>query len=230
VEVRGHSTRIDFLLHQISWDGAGVTRFLAAECKRANPALSNWCFARAKYLRRDLEDDRRPIVEHVRFDGTNFSSEPQALGYGREVYALGYEVRADQKGDGAPGRGAIEEACGQILRGVNGLVHLLRAAPHLLCMNKPVPIIPVVFTTANLWTTAVDVGDADLNTGELTGESPVEPASWLWFRYNMSPGLRHDLPSTGVEHEVGRLVEQWFTRGVAIVSPSGVDEFLSSEL
>jgi hypothetical protein len=162
VEVRGHSTRIDFLLHQTSWDGAGATRFLAAECKRANPALSNWCFARARYLRRNLEDDRSPIIEHVRYDGGNFLSEPKAFSHGREVYALGYEVRADKKGDGPPGRGAIEEACGQVLRGVNGLVQLLRAAPHLLYVNHPVPIIPVVFTTANLWTTTVDLGSADL--------------------------------------------------------------------
>jgi hypothetical protein len=229
VEVRGQSTRIDILLHQIECDGGAPARFLVAECKRANPALSNWCFARTTYLRRNLEDDRSPFAEHVRYDGTTFSSEPQTLSHGRKVYALGYEVRADHKGDGPPGRGAIEEACGQVLRGVNGFVQLLRTAPHLMRPNRQVPIIPVVFTTANLWITHADLATADLHSGALASDVHVEQAPWLWYRYHMSPGLRHDLPSAGVPHDVGRSVERWFSRGVAIVSPSGIDEFLSTE-
>jgi hypothetical protein len=229
-EVRGQGTRIDFLLHQNSWNNRGPTRFLVAECKRANPALSNWCFARTKYIHRGLDEDYRPLIEHVRFDGQEFTSQTQGLGSSKSIFNLAYEVRSDNKGEGAPGRGAIEEACGQLLRGVNGLVHLLRDASHLLSLNHPTPLVPVVFTTANLWTTEADISEADLTSGELAAELTVQPAEWIWYRYHMSPGLRHDIPAVGIEHELGELVERWFTRTVAIVSPAGIDSFLSASL
>jgi hypothetical protein len=228
VEVRGQSTRIDIVLHQNTWDQRGAKSFLVAECKRANPALANWCFAQTRYLRRGLDRDTQPLVDHVKFDGITFSSETGSLSYNQVIYSLAYEVRSDQRGEGAPGRGAIEEACGQILRGANGLVHLLRDAPHLLYVNHPTPLIPVVFTTANLWTTDEDVSLADLTSGELSSDLALKPADWVWYRYNMSPGLRHDLPQGGIEHELGRLAERWFTRTVAIVSATGVDAFLTT--
>lgn len=229
VEVRGHATRIDFLLHKRMWTGAGVAQFLVAECKRANPALSNWCFVKSKFLRRNLEVDREPIVETVQSDGNDVRSEARKLNSRGEVYALGYEVRADQKGEGGPGRGAIEEACGQVLRGANGLVNLLRVAPDFLVENNPTPLIPVVFTTANLWTSDADLSDADISSGELTADLAVQSVPWVWYRYHMSPGLRHDIPATGGVREIGEMVERLFVRTVAIVSPSGIDAFLTAE-
>ncbi|HEX6370321.1 MAG TPA: hypothetical protein VF006_15480 [Longimicrobium sp.] len=229
VEVRGHSTRIDFLLHKRSWMQNGVAQFLIAECKRANPALSNWCFARSKFLRRNLEVDREPIVETVHFDGQDFTSEAQKLSSRGEVYALGYAVRADKKGEGNPGRDAIEEACGQVLRGVSGFVHLLRSAPRFLIVKNPTPLIPVVFTTANLWTTDAELSEADLSSGELPNDLAVQAVPWVWYRYHMSPGLRHEITATGGVREIGEMVEQLFVRTVAIVSPAGVDAFLTTE-
>jgi hypothetical protein len=41
VEVQGHDTRIDFILKH-----ARLPFYLVAECKRANPSLANWCFAK----------------------------------------------------------------------------------------------------------------------------------------------------------------------------------------
>src|SRR5437867_2805939 len=53
VQIRGAHTRIDFVL--LKRDGK---LRLVSECKRANPALSNWCFARAPYVRRDRTMER----------------------------------------------------------------------------------------------------------------------------------------------------------------------------
>ena len=59
VQVQGVNTKIDFVLQH-----GGTSRhnppqpcYLLAECKRANPALSNWCFVRAPYVYREPSDD-----------------------------------------------------------------------------------------------------------------------------------------------------------------------------
>src|SRR6266567_1778716 len=46
-EVNGNGTRIDFILwtHQTPY-------WLIAECKRVNPSLGDWIFARTQYVRR----------------------------------------------------------------------------------------------------------------------------------------------------------------------------------
>jgi hypothetical protein len=48
VEVQGERTKIDYILQ---WQGE--PKFLVVECKRANPALSHWCFAKATFVRRE---------------------------------------------------------------------------------------------------------------------------------------------------------------------------------
>jgi hypothetical protein len=61
VEVQSSDTKVDFILRRtvgpfIRRDGTASTSrrrplFLVAECKRANPALSDWCFLRAPFTR-----------------------------------------------------------------------------------------------------------------------------------------------------------------------------------
>lgn len=65
VSVGGFDTRIDFILRSqdpsdIYWDC-----FLIAECKRVDPALSNWCFVRTPYVRRNHSE--RVILEKLSF-------------------------------------------------------------------------------------------------------------------------------------------------------------------
>jgi len=52
VEVQGKGTRIDFLLKY-----QGGSAFMVAECKRADPRFSRWCFVRAPFVRRNQERD-----------------------------------------------------------------------------------------------------------------------------------------------------------------------------
>src|SRR4051812_35520208 len=42
VEARGHETRIDVILK-----GTRRSLYIVAECKRVNPALSQWCFVQS---------------------------------------------------------------------------------------------------------------------------------------------------------------------------------------
>jgi len=53
VNLHGKDTRIDIIMRK-----QDTRIYLIGECKRANPALSNWCFARAPYVRRNC---RAPV-------------------------------------------------------------------------------------------------------------------------------------------------------------------------
>lgn len=230
VEVRGVSTRIDFVLRQLDWGRRHTAKYLVGECKRANPALSHWCFAKMPFIRRD-EHQGALVWDEVLAAGFDVSVEASTKGHSDGVYGLAYELRTDSKGEGAPGRGAIEEACGQVIRGVKGLLELLRSTPELLTVNQPTPVVPVIFTTATLWATDTDLAMADLHTGELP-HSPIglKRVPWLWLRYHSSPSLLADLerPSR-VPSDLGSLVEAMYVRCIAIVSPAGIADFLSRE-
>ena len=57
VEVQNAGTRIDFILRRskpnIRISNSERPLFLVAECKRANPALADWCFVRAPFTKRN---------------------------------------------------------------------------------------------------------------------------------------------------------------------------------
>lgn len=229
VEVRGTSTRVDFVLQ---WsENHGTDALLIAECKRANPALADWCFTKAPYIRRDQRDNVMIFDEVQRHPGA-FSVQSCPVPTNSTIYHVGYELRSDKKGEGAPGRGAIEEGCAQALRGMSGLIHLLRSHPEPLIVNRPTRLIPVLFTTALLWTSSVDLGGGDLRTGEIdrTSLPSLQSVPWLWYRYPMSPALTPDISRNELSQDIGNIVEGWFARYVAIVSADGIDSFLVSDL
>jgi hypothetical protein len=174
-------------------------------------------------------------VDVVRVDTVQRHSDRTAtvsgeLGYDRSIYGIGYEVKGEQKGDGAPGRNAIEDACTQVMRGVNGFIELLAAHPTLLPLETPTPIIPAIFTTAKLWVSDVDVGGVELTKGTLEpGAVVVKQVPWLWFRYQPSPGITHGLPKEPATDELSRIADMWYTRCVAVVSADGAADFFAKQ-
>ena len=98
VTVRGVDTRIDFILRAqddtipVYWDC-----FLVAECKRVNPALSDWCFVRTPYVRRNHKE--MVIAEKITFAD---SHSPVSFGQPlfsdlKNTYHLGFEIRSEKK-------------------------------------------------------------------------------------------------------------------------------------
>jgi hypothetical protein len=226
VEVRGHSTRIDFVMR------ASESRLLmVAECKRVNRAYSNWCFVRAPFLRRNTTSNEL-LAERIKFTETNAIVAGGAkLGHKPNVYHLAYEVKSHTPGDsGGPGRGAVEDAAAQVLRGVNGLAEHLARNHTLLGQDRAVFIVPVVFTTASLWTTEVDLSSADLETGKLPDtDLGLKGANWLWYRYHQSPGLKHVVPPDEQRDNLSEMLDYAHARTIAVVSALGIDEFLRTE-
>jgi hypothetical protein len=235
VEVQGSHARIDFVLSKRTDSVPEPVRYLVAECKRADPALGSWLFARAPYVRRG--DTREELlVDSVWNSDNGLFARPQRLDRSSHIYHVAIEIKGNEKGHGqTSGRGAIEEAATQVLRGVNGLLECLADHPEELSTLYPVVFIPVIFTTARLWVTKTDLAAATLADGKVTVKpEDVTERPWLWLQYHASPGIGHEVRRySPVDHPfgrsgVGRLLDVLYARAIAVVGPDGVDDFLTS--
>jgi hypothetical protein len=227
----GQTTHIDFILRSKS----GRT-YIVAECKRADPAKARWCFAHAPYTRRN------PRPKELIFDQFSCNQfglvthTAVAAHADAGVYHLGFELRTGETGDGVGQRGqAINEAVTQVLRGTSGLInHLQDTAPRGPETTQLIRFIPVVITTAQIFVTNADLGEADLQTGNLPLEAvKVEPSDGIWFTHNRSPVLKPKAPSATAFsdfNEFSSALRNEFSRSVAIISAAGIDEFLSLDM
>jgi hypothetical protein len=226
VEARGSGTRIDFVLRR---SGAGVPYFLVAECKRANPALSDWCFVRAPYRYYGEPAVPQLILEHIAFASPGI---PSSFGFGYncvpEDFGIAIEIRSGKEGDKhGVGRGAIEEAATQVIRGLNGFVNNVAGNQSLFGERKLVIFLPVVFTTAKLWVCDARLEEADLRTGNIDlSLSTLRPASWVAFHYPVSPGLKHSVTARKSEQPLWETYVAEHLRTICVVGADAVEEFL----
>ena len=229
VEVQGNGTRIDFILHHRT-----SNLYMLAECKRVNPALSNWCFAKASFVSRG--DDKQTIfVESVNLSeipGSNNFSSVFNFAPSKNIYHIGVEVKNKTDGDpNGSGHGEIEQAATQILRGLNGMVDFFSSNSRLFEQAKKISLFPVIFTTAQLWVSDIDLGSADLANGNIKmSTANLNKVPWLYYQYNQSPGLKHTLESGVEAHDLQKSLYQEYVRTIAIVSASGISDFLSQRI
>ncbi len=239
VEVRGSGTRIDFVLQrQRNKGGAGVSAYyMLAECKRANPAYSDWCFVRAPYTF-FAEKHGHVVLDRARLvDNKNILVEPVEHYMGGEKYAayhIAIEVKGTTEGDrhGSPKGKGIEEAVTQVMRGLNGMLEFLALYPSLFgTSGQSITLVPVIFTTAQLWASDVDLGAGDLYSGNIDiSQLPLRQEPWLLYQYNLSPGLKHTLPTAGKDswyNAMSNIIEREYVRTIAIVSATGIEDFLN---
>jgi hypothetical protein len=240
VAVRGQDTRIDFILRH-----KDRPIYLICECKRANPALNHWCFLRVPYVKRNYGTTEL-ITEGVKY-APEVAAErriitgPKYPGYSDFVYGLAFEMKSEEKGDATgSGRGEIEKAATQVMRGLNGFVEFFSNHPEVLenePSGKPALLVPVIFTTAQVFVTETNVSDADVKTGKLTKDDiGLSDRPWLWYRYHQSPGIRHTLTVIRAlfsargeaDVDVGTVVNEEFARTIAVVNAAGIEAFLNS--
>lgn len=234
VNVQSTDTRIDFILKKISGGGKWRnTTFLLAECKRANPALSNWCFVKAPFTHRNrFGDTENLIIENLLRDEesekiVNFAQQNHRI---NNSYDIGFEIRKNVKGDTSGERGeAIEKAASQILRGMNGFIQTMTKEQHVWKKSYKILFLPVIFTTANLFVSDVDISSSDLQTGEikLTKEQ-IKSVSWLYYQYPMSIGLKHSTNSQNESKDISSLLVNDYLRTIPIVSADGIESFLKT--
>jgi hypothetical protein len=146
---------------------------------------------------------------------------------------LGVELRTPKPGDGGGNRSAINDATTQVLRGTNGLID------HLFGKAAPLPsqgvalFLPVIFTTATICVASGDLGAADIATGELPKDwSHVQEVPWIWYTYNQSPALRHEIPSLARLDlfDLAAFLSSESARTIAVVGSGGVEPFLTADL
>ena len=227
VEIQGYGTRIDFILRHKS-----RPIFMIAECKRTNPALSNWCFAKASYIT-DVQLASCVFIEAIKIDKSGLAQvTTDILSSSKNIYHVALEVKSNKEGDiGGSGRGAIEEAATQICRGLNGMIDFLSKHVNIFYKDNVAGILPVIFTTARLWTSNVDLGSVDIEHGKFDISSlEVQEKSWLFYHYTQSPGLKHSHHSVSASTDLSDTLYNEYVRTIAIVSASGINDFMSSEV
>jgi hypothetical protein len=221
----GLGTRIDLILLHCR---TGV-RFIV-ECKRVNTAYSCWLFAKARKVFRDLRDNF--IAEQVRYEEGIFTAnglivqgvpEPQ-------FYQIAHQIRTPNKTkENGPNNDAIEDAATQVCRGMNGLVNFyqnhheaLKAHPT----NERV-LIPAIFTTADLYTTDIDLSESHSNTGTINPDLlTASQTPFLYYQYHLSPGIKHGAPPANTFQELAHTLAAEYVRTIPIVSASGIEAFL----
>lgn len=226
VEVRGRDTRVDLIIQKGS-----QPFYLLVECKRANPAVAYWCFARASWPRADDLASMSFVEVLTRSETGTCSTNLARILHTDRAYQVALEVRTGKKGDAdGRGRGAIEESLGQVCRGFNGFLEFLATRDDITPVGSSTYVLPVVFTTAKLLVSPVELGTADLLSGELEQSMQLEERDWVWLDYPQSPGLKHTITHKSVEPRLAEVFYSEFMRRVAVVSASGIENFLRSQM
>jgi hypothetical protein len=228
VELRGRPTHIDCVLRHRR--AGAIDLRIVAECKRANPALSSWCF-----IRRSPESrhGRHVYAEQVRTTNEGNYARAVDLWPSDRVYDVALPIRnRTERGDAAgEGRDVIDKAVTQAMTGLSGLLEFIAPRRFLLSGRTEghfARLLPVVFTTARLWTTDAALSDSDLLTGNVAA-TPLTERTWIWLEHVLSPGLRHGLPSDESalrREDLQDYLRLDYTRQVAVVTAAGVQEFL----
>ena len=217
------NTRIDFILR----DRTGH-RYLVCECKRSDPALSNWCFARGSF---QAHSELKGRLYMQTLERDPHSENTIAVGIrdicdSTNLFDIALEVKSNEKGDG-PGK-QIENAATQVSRGLNGLIDFFYERNMLKLEDVTLSFVPVVFTTARLWVSSVDLGAADLESGRIKHtDVPLEEKGWIWYLYPQGSGIKHSVPQRIRKNDIGEILFREFVKPIAIVNPQGINDFLS---
>lgn len=228
----GKGSRVDFILKCPGNRGANP-KLILAECKRVNPALANWCFLRAPYIRRgqsDLGYFYESVHYEVEQEGAAVQTKSRCyFDTSLKTYHIALEVKADKTGDAHGGKPqAIEDAATQICVALGGMIELLSQQPHLFPTENVYHLMPVIFTTANLWASEAKLSDADILTGKVDlFASSFKQVDWLVLDYNISPGIKHTVAHSEATRSFGEFMESEYTRSIAIVNPKGLGNFLN---
>ncbi len=213
---------------------------LIAECKRSDPAISNWCFIKAPYVSRGTSSGRERIVRELVFkrrDSSIVETGLQWISRSSEIYRLSFELKSNAKGEGYKGRGQINGAITQVLRGLNGMIEFavneLKKGNHALFKEDSkgmmyASYLPVIFTTAKLWVCDCDISEADIESGKVNlDEAKLEERKWLFYQYAQSPDLKYPYSIAGLDSDMSQVLYLDYTRTIPIVTAEGIKDFLS---
>lgn len=223
-DVKGRTTRIDFILQH-----ERQPILMLAECKRANTSLNNWIFVCVPYISRNDDWDRQVLILECP-DRQNRTRTLRLTKHDLFAYHLAIEVKSGEKGDSMGGRSDVfEEACGQVMLHINGYVNALIKIPSLTSTHQKQALFPVIFTTARLYKSNVDLRRTNVENGEVdVSGTELESVDWILYRYHYGPALKHSMFTDAYSHKsIGEAMEEEYVRTIAVVSASGIPSFLT---
>lgn len=232
VEINNSNTHIDFILERIDKPSFRMKNhfFLICECKKVNPGLSNWCFVRASFYRDEIFFDQiylesLEILKEWKSKKTIFH---QLSPQNKMIFDIAFSVKSNIVGEGDAK--SANNAITQVLRGMNGFIEYLGKKENLLRIEHGKSytprFFPVIFTTAELWSSTVELKNTDLISGNLN--LPIESLtneSWMLFQYNQSPPIKHSISIQHKSNKIFDVAQTEFTRTIAIVNPKGIKDF-----
>jgi hypothetical protein len=185
------------------------------ECKRVDPALARWGFARREERRSNLALDGY-VLEVL-------GEPPVAKAYeidpaGDPIVHVGLDLRTNDKGNSI-GK-SLDDTVAQALRAAGGLAERwAEFATHQ--PNRPTFIVPVIVTTASLEWVPTALEEADLSTGDLPTNEVLQ-AQWLWLSVNVSASLSPRVTRPPHRRGIRPLLLNKHRRAVVIANVAGL--------
>jgi hypothetical protein len=225
IQVQGFDSRIDLILKH-------MTRplYMVCECKRANPARSNWCFARSPRPRALPNEPYESGIEVLVNNEGGCRTALERLGNSDRKFQIAIDVRSKEIGDTfGEGKGAIESAATQVCRGLNGLIEFFhsRRREGFLGVGEAVGFVPAIITSARIYATEAEAMMVDSSAAEVAKlDPPLTLREWLWYEYPQSPGIKHSVPNPHKKTDLHDIAQQEFIRDIGIVNSAHIAEFL----
>jgi hypothetical protein len=223
VEVQNKNTHIDFVLKHNT-----QAFYLVCECKRVNPEIKNWIFLKVPFVNARGLGNNRIVRELIKFEHKRSILQDY---YTNNIFRLSFEINCK----GTKGHDEVNNAVTQVLRGMNGLIQYIMQYENntfiSLFKNKQLALMPIIFTTADLWETDIDLSNAELENGSIENcHLKLVDKQWLYYNYSQSPGLKHDFFVQRSYSDLSEALYHDFTRTIAIVNVKGIDNFLSQDI
>lgn len=165
-----------------------------------------------------------------------------------DFFDLSFAIKTNEKGENlAKGKDDIEDAVTQVLRGLNGFIDYSLNSSNWTSLafeqslnaknwynnsqkslnDLSIIFLPVIFTTAELWASDIDLSNSDLEKGNVNlPKESLKKRDWILYQYNQSPSLRHPFNIRQDKDKLSDILELGFRRTVAIVNSSGIASFL----
>lgn len=227
VHLRGKDFHIDGIA-ELAVAGRSRTRIFAViECKRADPARARWCFVNASSVRNlaivDSFTRPAPSEDRQRLKGAALRDHRD------KIFHLGFDQRVHgETGDGDGKGKGLDDAVDQVLRGAGGLTRWLFSwiEPQWRAI-----VVPVIITSAELFTSDVDLTTADLRRGEVDTVS-LTPAKMVLYNHNVTMSLMPENVDRVLEDSGSRTIEQHLahssTRTIVIANGEALKDALAA--
>lgn len=162
------------------------------ECKQADPKFKKWVFFEKKEKTLGVSVINVAKAEsNQTLQAVNFSIFLPKLGYDKTAeYFICYDGRELKNNDINKDHKTqrIEKACLQVSHALRGLINEFGKKDSISLKDKNVPgyklLIPIVITTAELWTYQWDDTNVRLQDGKIEPEKiTLTPRKWLLYEY-----------------------------------------------